>query len=614
MKKKDRDKMDDGMEVIQTEYEEFLTAKNKLKPWFEALKISTLYIFIGGLWILLSDRSVYFLIKDPKLQELIQLYKGWGYVFITGAIFYSVIKRVLALYSKSIDKILTGYEELLMTHEEMISMNEELKDNINTIKEQQKNLFASEQRYQLAVEGANDGIWDWDIKTGVYFFSLKSKSIYGYGEDDFAPSIDSWQKLIHPDDRAKVCGNLDEYLISKDGMYESTYRLRCKSGQYRWILSRGKGIWDENNQPIRMAGSHTDITEIIKLQESLRAEKELSNHVILDASSIIIVYDIKQNIIQFNPYAEKVFGKRKDDVIGKNRKDILIAKEEEIKMRDVFDSILKGDRGNDEEIEIKCCDGNYKTILWNCNALHDKNGNIGGLVSIGTDITERRAMEEKLQLVAYYDSLTGLPNRAYLEKVAVEAINRNESVAIINMDMDNFKHINDTMGHDIGDEFIQNIGRILSEIIEKPDVVVRLSGDQFAFLFYQAKNKTDLTGWLNQVLDKFRDTWNVSNQKFLITASIGVAIYPQHGENFSTLMQNADIAMFYQKANGKDGFAIFNEAMYEKTIKYIEMSNQLKDAIKNEEFKLYYQPQSYFLFHLLLPGHNLLFWNDFYFQ
>ena len=480
MKKKDIDKMDDNMQTIQTEYEEFLTAKNKLRPWFEALKINALYIFVGGLWILLSDWFVYFFIKDIKLQEIIQLYKGWGYVFITGGIFYAVIKRVLVLYSKSIDKILSGYEELLITHEEMISMNEELKENITTIQEQ---------------------------------------------------------------------------------------------------------------------------------QESLRAEKELSNHVILDATSIIIVYDTKQNIIQFNPYAEKVFGKKKEEVIGKKRKDVLIAKDDEMKIREIFHSILNGDKVNDEEIKIKCCDGNYKTILWNCNALHDKNGNIGGLVSIGTDITERRAMEEKLQLVAYYDSLTGLPNRAYLEKTAIDAIKRKENFAIINMDMDNFKHINDTMGHDIGDEFIQTIGRILSEITQKPDVVVRLSGDQFAFLFYQSKNKTDLTEWLNQLLDQFRNKWCVSNQEFLITASIGVAIYPQHGEDFSVLMQNADIAMFYQKANGKDGFAIFHEVMYEKTIQYIEMGNQLKDAIENEEFILYYQPQYSLATGQIIGVEALIRWN-----
>ncbi len=609
MKKKDIDKIDDNMQTIQTEYEEFLTAKNKLRPWFEALKIIALYIFLGGLWILLSDRFVYFFVKDLELQELIQLYKGWGYVFITGGIFYVVIKRVLVLYSKSIDKILSGYEDLLITHEEMISMNEELKENITTIQDQQKDLFSSEQRYQLAVEGANDGIWDWDVKTGVYFFSLKSKSIYGYGEEDFAPTIDSWKELIHPVDRANVCRNLDEYLLSRDGVYEATYRLRCKSGQYRWILSRGKGIWDENNQPSRMAGSHTDITELIHLQESLRAEKELSDHVILDANSIIIVFDTKQNIIQFNPYAEKVFGMKREEVLGKQRKDVLFDTNDEMKISEIFYLILKGEKVKDQELNMTCFDGKERTILWNCNALHDENGTIDGLISIGTDVTERREMEEKLRLVAYYDSLTGLPNRAYLEKTAMEAIKRKDSFAIINMDMDNFKHINDTMGHDIGDEFIQNIGRILCEITQKPDVVVRLSGDQFAFLFYQSKDKTDLTDWLNQVLAQFRNKWCVSNQEFLITASIGVAIYPQHGEDFSILMQNADIAMFYQKANGKDGFAVFHNVMYEKTIQYIEMGNQLKDAIENEEFLLYYQPQYNLATGQLIGVEALIRWN-----
>lgn len=597
MEKKDLKKLDENMNAIQREYESFLIIKNKFKPWFESLVIITKYIIMGVLWIILSDKVVSHIVKNTEALKELQLYKGWFYVFVTGVIFFLIIRRVLEMYSDSIDKILTGYEELFIAHEELMSMNddlasmnEDLRKYIDTIEVQKKEIQISEQRYQLAVEGANDGIWDWDFKTGVYFLPLKWKNMLGYDDNELKNSMDSWCTLFHPNDKEQMMLILDDYLNKKTDNYHSTFRVKCKAGEYRWILSRGKCIWDENGQPLRMSGSHSDITEYMQLQELLWAQKELSNSIIMDASSIIIVFDTEERIIEFNPFAEKTFGFKKEEVIGKIGGEVLTSNREKAEMREMFKHILGGNSLNDNEIEIKCKDGNFKTILWNNNILHDKKGNIAGLVSIGTDISERREMEDKLKLVAYYDPLTDLPNRAYLEKAATEMILKDEKFAIINMDIDNFKQINDTMGHSVGDNFIKYIAKILGEAIEEPDIVARLSGDEFALLI-NIEEKQKLINLLTQIQFKIKNPWNINGQKFHITSSMGIAIYPEHGNDVSALMQNADIAMFYQKEHGKDGYAIFKNSMYEKILKNMHMSNMLKEAIVNDEFMLYYQPQ-----------------------
>lgn len=591
MKKLDLEKIDHSMEEIQREYEGFLLQKSKMKPWNRALRIVLVYIIVGVLWVLLSDRVVYLLIEDPVVQGHVQSYKGWFYVFATGGIFCYLIWKTLRLYEKATDKVLSGYETLIMTHEELLSVNEDLKEYTNKVNEQQRDLLESEQRYQLAVEGVNDGIWDWDLKSGHYFFSLKRKKLYGYTEDDFAPTIDAWMALVHPDDQERVDKTILDYLMRDSDVYEITYRLRCKDSNYRWILSKGKAIWDQTNEAIRMAGSHTDVTDMIKLQESLLVEKEFSSGIISGASCIIIVYGTDGRVVHFNSYAEKVFHIEKEAVIGRKLSDLFHVRTKDVDVRTLLAKTFEGQGVTDEEIEVICLDGSKRTILWSCNALYDKNGAIEGLVSVGTDITERRLMEERLQQSAYYDSLTGLPNRAYLEKVADEAIEKGAEFAIVNLDMDNFKHINDTMGHNTGDDFIKTIAKLLQEVTEAPDVVARLSGDQFGLLFHKHGHKLDLKTWVNQILDKFRSKWSVADQKFLITVSIGIALYPEHGQNFSLLMKNADIALFYQKSNGRDGVSFFHESMSTRALLNVEMSNQLKDAIENEEFILYYQPQ-----------------------
>lgn len=598
MDNKDLTRLDDNMDFIQREYESFLITKNKLKPWLESFIIMIKYVVIGALWIMLSDKVVAYIVEDTEKLKELQLYKGWFYVFVTGFIFFLIIKRVLGMYSKSIDKILSGYQELFLAHEELMAMNEDLmamndnlREYIDIIEVQKNELETSKQRYQLAVEGVNDGIWDWDLKTGVYFLPLKWKNVLGYNDDELKNSLEDWRNLIHPDDKEQAISILDEYLNKNLDNYNTTFRLKCKSGEYRWILSRGKCIWDENKQPLRVSGSHTDVTDYMQLQESLWVEKELSNSIIVEASSIIIVFDTQQKIITFNPYAEKTFGFSREEVIGKIGSEVLISETYKDEMRKKFNFILEENNTSDLENVVKCKDGSFKTILWNNNLLHDKDGNVIGMVSIGTDISERREMEDKLQFVAYSDSLTGLPNRAYLEKIATEMISKEEKFAIVNMDIDNFNQINDTMGHSAGDKFIQYIANILSEVIEEPNVVVRLSGDEFGFLFYLNEKPLDLTTWINQIQFSIKNPWNVNGLKFHITSSIGVAVYPEHGNCVSVLMKNADIAMFYQKQHGKDGYAIFENAMYEKTLRNVQMSNMLKEAIENDEFLLYYQPQ-----------------------
>lgn len=581
---RDTDRFDENILRMQKEYEKFLGLKKQVKPRLQAFKIIFYYFVLGVLWILLSDRLLQFLVRDNELFMTIQLYKGWFYVAVTGVIFYAIIRRNLFLYKYTIDSILLGYEELNTAYEEIVAMNEDLEL-------QRRDLLISDQRYKLAVEGSREGIWEWDLVNDVYFFSLKNKNSFGYEEDELDNTLDSWKSLIHPDDTIKSEIEISQYLKDGDGFYESTYRVRCKSGEYRWIACRGKAIWDSNNIPIKLAGSHTDITEHIILEESLRYEKEFSESIILKAPIIIIVIDINGDVIQYNPYAEKIFGYTKEEVIGRSFVEVIAAEITKEERQQLLRSLLQGYELKSKAIDIKCKNGKLKTILWSNNILLDKNGSVTGVITIGADISERKELENKLHSLAYYDALTGIPNRIYLKQEVIKALKTEDKVTLVTIDIDDFKHINDTMGHAAGDYFVKHIAGILTKLISKPNFIARISGDSFAILFIDVEDETLIFEQLDAILSEVRIPWKIKGQSFFSSVSIGVASYPEHGIDFSTLMQNADLAMFYQKEHGKDGYTVYDESMYAKTLKYIQMANQLKEAIINEEFLLYYQPQ-----------------------
>lgn len=438
--------------VIKKDYDK----DRRIRPSHTTSRITIIYIVIGGLWILLSDRILSILVRNEEIYREFQLYKGWFYVFATGAIFYFIIYRAFLLYRKTLDSLVSSYEELNAIYEEIVAMNEELD-------RQRAELGVSEERYRLVTEGVSDGIWDWDVVNDVYYVSDKWKQDFDYEIQEIGSTIFAWEQLYYPGDWDKCKKELEAYFEQRTGIYESVYRIRNKANEYRWILSRGKGVWDQDERPIRMAGSHTDITE-------------------------------------------------------------------------------------------------------------------------------KKEMEEKLEKLAYFDSLTLLPNRACFEKEFAEKYAKRQRICIVNVNVDDMKHINDLYGQEAGDEYLQYISRLMSEVFSEPDMVAHISGDQFA-IFHVIEQEGDIVPKLDLLMQNIRRPWKTNGDFLHVSASMGVAVYPEDGAEYSTLMHNAEIAMFHKKENKKDGYVFFERKMYEDTMKISQMNAQLKNAIAAKEFLLYYQPQ-----------------------
>lgn len=456
-------------EIFDQDISISMNSYKNISPHSQALRISVIYGISGAIWILLSDKLLGLIITDINAYMQTATYKGWLYVFITMVlIYYLVLKRVILL-QKSLNTIANNFEELNANNEELIALENELKKQFEELAIKSNALALSEQRYELAVEGADCGIWDWDVENDIYYLSGKWKSYLGYEDNDIKNTFNGFTNLIHQKDKEEAISTIKSYIIGESDVYESIYRMVCKSGGEKWILSKAKAIKNSEGKNVRLAGSHTDITELKLIQNELKS-------------------------------------------------------------------------------------------------------------------------------LAHYDMLTELPNRFSFELKINDLINDtkkydlNKEFALIYMDIDNFKHVNDTLGHISGDLLLKYVSNILKYQVKAPDFVARLGGDEFAIIFEDIKDREEVSDKIKGLLKYLRRPWILDKQEFFISHSIGIAIYPEDGDSLSTLLKNSDVAMYYVKKNMKDNYCFYLPEIQEQNSKKIKMINDLRRAIDNEEFALYYQP------------------------
>jgi len=339
--------------------------------------------------------------------------------------------------------------------------------------------------------------------------------------------------------------------------------------------------------------------EIYVREQAERSFRRSTRHyraLLETTSNPIILLDRDFRVSQWNGAAEELFGYSRDDAIGRNFIQNFIPAAHQDEFAWTINKIRSSTLWR-ESIETAVADfsGETHTVLWNINRLEGEDDfEQSELILIGQDISEIRETQDRLHFLAHYDTLTGTANRRLFEDRCKQAMARcqryGHSCALITLDIDHFKRINDTLGHDAGDELLKEMAQRLHEAIRGEDTIARLGGDEFAVLLSQVKGADGCERVARNILTSLTHPVSVQHGELVITSSLGITLAPQDGLNYETLLKNADMAMYRAKKAGRNNIQFFNESMNREIQKQLQIEQELRDAVRDGLLDLYYQP------------------------
>jgi diguanylate cyclase (GGDEF)-like protein/PAS domain S-box-containing protein len=397
------------------------------------LRIVFIYLLFGTFWIFFSDTILAYIVSNREEFIRYEIYKGWAFVFITALLLYFLVRKTLYQQQKT-----------------------------------ETSLLVSEERWKFALEGAGDGVWDWNLQTNHVFRSRRWKELYGFDEHDIGTSLQEGRSLMHPDDFPRAMDDIQAYLNGQTSIYVSEYRMLCKDGSWKWILSRGMLVsHTADGEPLRMIGTHTDISE-------------------------------------------------------------------------------------------------------------------------------RKRSEAQAFLLAHYDLITNLPNRVlFIDRLEQEIKKSHRTglpMALMFLDLDRFKEVNDTLGHDIGDLLLKEAAHRLQSCVRETDTVARLGGDEFTIILGELDDLDSAERVAQQILRKLAEPFQLAGEVVYISASIGLTFFPEDASNVDILLKNADQAMYAAKDQGRNCYHYFTPSMQEAAQSRMRMASDLRVALAADQFRLYYQP------------------------
>jgi diguanylate cyclase (GGDEF)-like protein/PAS domain S-box-containing protein len=399
--------------------------------------------------------------------------------------------------------------------------------------------------------------------------------------------------LLTPD-LAALAVMEDRDVLQSGKSVASEVILQDGKGGERQMVKHISSFTSPDGKPLGLIGVLTDITDFKQVKRALEASEGRFQVLTESAMDIVTVLDADGVITYQSPSVRHLLGVDPLQMVGRSQYDF-VHEDDVALMRVRFAELVKnGFIDKPFEFRVQARDGSWRVLESMGKSCLDVPA-VRGIVVNTRDVTERRAIEARVVHLAYHDALTGLPNRSLMQDRISGAISRSERTtkkfAVMFIDIDNFKNINDSLGHDAGDDLLRRVAHRLSESVRSHDTIARQGGDEFIVLLDELEGHQGATRVAQKILQSLRSTFKVNGADQHVSGSIGIAVFPDDGTDASTLLKNADTAMFHSKSLGKNTFQFFTPQMTVAVKRRAALESSLRVAVKNNNFSLVYQPQ-----------------------
>lgn len=478
--------------------------------------------------------------------------------------------------------------------------------DITPLKQQQERLHRSEKLLKEAQQIAQLGHWELDLVSDELTWSEEACRIFEFDPNAGAPSFAEYLALAHPEDREAVAAAYSS-ARSALGSRVLEHRLLFADGRLKWVHQCFITHYDQDGRPLRSIGTVQDITS----QRLIDEQQRLAANVFENSLNGILITDANARILKVNQVFCEIMGYSAIEVLG-HKPSLLKSGHHDKNFYQALWAALKRDGKWQGEIWDRRKNGELIPLWQNISSVRDGDGRIIHYISVFYDLSEQKRTAEHIHHLAYYDALTDLPNRQLFTERCEDTLERvrrsGQSLAVLFLDLDRFKHVNDSLGHPVGDELLRIVALRLKEALRHGDTIARLGGDEFIILLENSKSHQDVECVAFKILAVLTQPFMVHGHKLDIGTSIGISCYPDDGEDATTLIKHADLAMYQAKEQGRGNFRFYETHLTARAKERLFLERELREALNREELMVYYQPQYALAEDRLIGAEALLRW------
>ncbi|KAF1050616.1 MAG: putative signaling protein [Stenotrophomonas maltophilia] len=451
-------------------------------------------------------------------------------------------------------------------------------------------LSQSEARLALALEASGLGLWDWNLVTDEVHHS-RLREIFGLEAAEVTSMRGDLRPRVHPEDLPLLRNALLDHVRGHTDGYRIEYRVRHAEGHWVWVEDRGRVMArDRRGKVTRVVGTRADIAVRKRHDE----EQRLAATVFEAASEGIVILDDEYRLLAVNSAFTRVTGYQPDEVVGRLAAGLSGSTETLRQYQQIRGELETLGSWQGELTETRKNGELYPQWL-QLNVVRDAQGEVANVVGFFADLTARRDAEDRLRYLSHYDELTGLANRVLFKERLHDAGQRarrtGRGLALLLIDLDRFKLLNDSLGHEVGDQLLREVARRLTQLLPEADTLARLSGDEFAVLIDSYVSLAALSRLSGRLLTRLREPIEVAGQEWVLSASLGISLLPDSAREISALMSQANMAMQHARRLGGNTFQFFTENLQASSLERLQLEAQLRHAIELGQLEVHYQPK-----------------------